>query len=91
MQTKKKISLRKCVVSNQMYPKKELIRVVKTTNDEVLIDSTGKLNGRGAYLRPTLAIWEQAKKNRALERALHMKLSDEFYEELKKEIVEGWD
>lgn len=62
MTNHKKVPLRKCVVSQQMLPKKELVRIVKTPNGEIIIDSTGKANGRGAYLRPTLEIYEKAKK-----------------------------
>ncbi|AXF96785.1 RNase P modulator RnpM [Spiroplasma phoeniceum] len=91
MTNHKKIPLRKCVVSQQMLPKKELVRIVKTPKGEIIIDPTGKTNGRGAYLRPTLEIYEKSKKNHALERALKTKLTDQFYEMLYCEISEGWD
>lgn len=91
MANQKKKTLRKCVVSQQMLPKKELVRVVKTPSGEIIIDSTGKANGRGAYLRPTVEIYEKAKKNHALERALKVKLTDQFYDMLYHEIKEGWD
>ncbi|UZQ30080.1 MAG: YlxR family protein [Spiroplasma phoeniceum] len=91
MTNHKKIPLRKCVVSQQMLPKKELVRIVKTPNGEIIIDPTGKANGRGAYLRPTLEIYEKEKKSHSLERALKTKLTDQFYEMLYCEISEGWD
>ncbi|AGM25363.1 putative RNA-binding protein [Spiroplasma syrphidicola EA-1] len=91
MQKQKTTPLRKCVVSNQMLPKKELIRIVKTPTGEVKIDLTGKANGRGAYLRPTKEVYLLAKKNHALERALKVKLTDEFYQQLEQEVLEGWD
>ncbi|PQM30244.1 RNase P modulator RnpM [Spiroplasma poulsonii] len=78
MVNQKQTPLRKCVVSQQMLPKKELVRIVKTPTGEIIIDPTGKANGRGAYLRPTLEIYEKAKKNHALECALKVKLTDEF-------------
>ncbi|WP_374696732.1 RNase P modulator RnpM [Spiroplasma endosymbiont of Polydrusus formosus] len=90
MANHKKIPLRKCVVSQQMLPKKELVRIVKTPNKEIIIDPTGKANGRGAYLRPTLEIYEKAKKSNALERALKTKITNKFYEMLYLEINEGW-
>ncbi|WP_338955585.1 RNase P modulator RnpM [Spiroplasma endosymbiont of Polydrusus cervinus] len=91
MANHKKISLRKCVISQQMLPKKELVRIVKTSNGEIIIDPNGKANGRGAYLRPTLEIYEKAKKSNVLERALKTKLTNQFYEMLYREISEGWD
>ncbi|KAF0850409.1 MAG: YlxR family protein [Spiroplasma poulsonii] len=91
MVNQKQTPLRKCVVSQQMLPKKELVRIVKTPTGEIIIDPTGKANGRGAYLRPTLEIYEKAKKNHALECALKVKLTDEFYDMLYHEINEGWD
>ncbi|WP_338964175.1 MULTISPECIES: RNase P modulator RnpM [unclassified Spiroplasma] len=91
MVNQKQTPLRKCVVSQQMLPKKELVRIVKTPTGEIIIDPTGKANGRGAYLRPTLEIYEKAKKNHALERDLKVKLTDEFYDMLYHEINEGWD
>ncbi len=91
MANHKQTPLRKCVVSQQMLPKKELVRVVKTPSGEIIIDPTGKVNGRGAYLRPTLENYEKAKKNHALERALKVKLTDQFYDMLYREINEGWD
>ncbi len=91
MTNHKKIPLRKCVVSQQMLPKKELVRIVKTPNGEIIIDPTGRANGRGAYLQPTLETYKKAKKTRALERALKKNLTDQFYEMLYFEIGECWD
>lgn len=78
----RKIPMRKCIVSQEMYPKKELVRVVKTKEDEVFLDPTGRQNGRGAYiaLEPELAL--KAKKERTFDRAFGIKVSDEFYDEL---------
>lgn len=83
----KKIPLRKCTGCNEMKPKKELIRVLKTTEDEIVLDKTGKKNGRGAYLCNSLACFQQAKKTKGLERSLQVKIPDELYEILEKELI----
>lgn len=60
----KKIPMRKCVVTQEQLPKKELIRVVRTPEQQVVIDSTGRTNGRGAYLKKDLAAIELAKRKK---------------------------
>ena len=82
----KKIPLRKCTGCNEMKPKKELIRVLKTTEEEIVLDKTGKKNGRGAYLCNSLECFKQARKSRGLERSLQVKIPDEIYETLEKEL-----
>lgn len=82
----KKIPLRKCTGCNEMKPKKELIRVLKTTEEEIVLDKTGKKNGRGAYLCNSLECFQQARKTRGLERSLQIKIPDEIYETLEKEL-----
>ena len=69
MAVKKKVPMRKCVGCGEMKPKKELIRILRTEEEEFVIDTTGKKNGRGAYLCPQKACFEQAVKNRGLERS----------------------
>ncbi len=81
----KKIPLRSCVVTKEKLPKKELIRIVKT-NDKVVIDLTGKLNGRGAYIKKDIEVFNKAKSNKALDRALEINVPDNIYEELLKLI-----
>jgi len=83
----KKIPLRKCTGCNEMKPKKELIRVLKTTEEEIVLDKTGKKNGRGAYLCNSLECFKQARKTRGLERSLQVKIPDEIYETLEKELI----
>ncbi|MGO4936814.1 RNase P modulator RnpM [Fundicoccus sp. Sow4_H7] len=89
MKTKqtRKVPMRKCVVSQQMFPKKELVRIVKNKENEIFIDPTGRQNGRGAYigLEPELA--KEAKNKRTFDKAFEMKVSDEFYDELYNYIV----
>lgn len=80
----KKIPLRKCVVTNERFEKKQLIRVVKTPEGTVTIDLTGKANGRGAYLSKAANVILEAKKTKVLERHLETKIPDEIYDELLK-------
>lgn len=82
----RKVPLRKCVATNEQLPKKELIRVVKNKEGEIMIDPTGKLNGRGAYLKRSLEAIELAKKKRSLNRSLSCEIPDDIYEELKKYV-----
>jgi len=84
----KKIPLRKCVVTNERLPKKELIRIVKNKNNEVFIDLKGKENGKGAYIKKDIEVLERAIKNKNLERALEIKIDDSLYENLRKIIKE---
>ena len=82
----KKIPLRKCTGCGEMKPKKELIRVLKTTESEIVLDKTGRKNGRGAYLCNSLECFKMARKSRGLERSLQIKIPDEIYETLEKEL-----
>ncbi|MBR0137170.1 MAG: YlxR family protein [Erysipelotrichaceae bacterium] len=78
----KKIPMRKCVVTNERFPKKELIRVVRTPENEVAVDATGKKNGRGAYLKLDSAVIAKARKTKILERHLEIEIPDSIYEEM---------
>jgi len=82
----KKIPVRTCVVTKEKYPKEELIRVVRTPENTVVVDLTGKLNGRGAYLKKDLLVFEKAKKIKVLNRILEVEVDDSLFEELKKTI-----
>lgn len=86
MSTTKKIPLRKCIGCGEMKDKREMMRVLKTTDNEITIDTTGKKNGRGAYLCYRQECLEQAIKSRGLERSFKMSINKEVYEELKKEF-----
>lgn len=79
---KRKLPLRKCVVSGEMKPKKEMIRIVKTKDNEIFIDDTGKRNGRGAYVSLDPVIIEKAKDKDVLSGVLKTKITDQFYDEL---------
>ena len=74
----KKVPIRMCTACRQMQPKKELLRVVRTTDTTLCVDESGKLNGRGAYLCRNAACLQRALKIRALERALELSLTPEL-------------
>ena len=82
----KKVPIRQCVGCREMYSKKELIRIIRTPEDEILVDATGKKNGRGAYICPKRECFFLAVKNKGLERSLKIGIPDEIYEKLEKEF-----
>lgn len=82
----KKIPLRTCVITKERCPKQELIRVVRTPEGTIIIDASGKANGRGAYLKLDLEVIEKAEKNKILDRQLQVEVPSQIYEELKKLI-----
>lgn len=86
MSTLKKIPMRKCIGCNEMKSKKELVRILKTTEDEIVIDVTGKKNGRGAYICFSKECLLKAKKNKGLERSLKCTIPQEIYDSLEKEL-----
>lgn len=82
----KKIPLRQCVGCGEMKSKKEMMRVIKTPEDEIVLDDTGKRNGRGAYICRECSCLQKAQKSRGLERSLKHAISDEVYDKLLKEF-----
>ena len=86
MGTVRKIPMRKCVGCGEMRSKKEMMRVLKTTEDEIVLDATGRKNGRGAYLCFQKSCLLQAIKNKGLERSLKMASPKSVYENLEKEF-----
>ncbi|MED3660439.1 YlxR family protein [Ureibacillus sp. FSL K6-8385] len=82
MPTKRKVPLRRCVVTGESFPKKELLRIVRTKEGEVFVDPTGKKSGRGAYVSKSEEVVEKARKSKVLERHLDVKIPDEIYDEL---------
>ena len=78
----RKIPMRTCVVTREKLPKKELIRVVRTPEGNVIIDETGKANGRGAYLKKEKEVFLKAKKNKVLNRMLEVEVPDKVFEDL---------
>lgn len=82
----KKIPLRQCVGCGEMNNKKEMIRVLKTTEDEICLDATGKKNGRGAYICRNRECLHKACRNKGLERSFKMSIPAVVYETLEKEF-----
>ncbi len=82
----KKIPMRSCVVTGEKLPKRELLRIVRTTDGTVVCDLSGKINGRGAYIKKDVDVLEKAKKTKILEKRLEFNISDEKYEVVKNEI-----
>ena len=80
----RKIPLRTCVITKESLPKQELLRIVRTPEGDVVVDETGKLNGRGAYIKKEAEVLEKAKKTNILEKKLECKIEDIVYEEIKK-------
>ena len=84
----KKVPLRQCIGCQEMKSKKEMIRVIKTAEDEIMLDATGRKNGRGAYLCPSMECLKKAVKGKGLERSFNMAIPKEVYETLEKEMEE---
>ena len=85
----KKIPLRQCVGCGEMKSKKEMMRVLKTPEDEIVLDLTGKKNGRGAYLCISRECRKKARKHKGLERSFKMSIPNEVYDSLEKEYDEN--
>lgn len=88
MAVTRKVPLRKCVGCGEMKPKKELIRVLRTEENEFVLDVTGKKNGRGAYICNSKECFAKACKNKGLERSFKQAIPTEVYERLEKEMSE---
>ena len=86
----KKIPLRQCVGCGEMKNKKEMIRVLKTPEGPIVLDFTGKKNGRGAYLCKNEECLKKARKNKGIERSFKMAIQNEVYDELEKEFGESY-
>ena len=82
----KKIPLRMCTGCGEMKAKKELVRVVRSKEGEISLDLTGKKSGRGAYVCPSLECLKKARKTRRIERSLDVKIPDELYDAMEKEM-----
>ena len=82
----RKIPMRTCVITKESLPKQELLRIVRTPEYDIKVDETGKLNGKGAYIKKDLAVLEKAIKTKILEKRLECKIEESVYEEIKKII-----
>lgn len=85
--TTRKIPLRKCTGCGEMKVKKEMLRIIKTPEDDIEMDCSGKKNGRGAYLCNSVDCFRRAVKSKGLERSLKMAIPEEVYEILEKELM----
>ena len=86
MSTNRKVPMRQCTGCGMMKSKKEMMRVLKTVEDEIVLDTTGRKNGRGAYLCFSQECLQKARKSRALERSLKTAIPPEVYAALEKEL-----
>ena len=84
----KKIPMRQCIGCGEMKPKKEMLRIIKTAEEEILLDTTGRKNGRGAYICPNSECLKKAVKGNGLERSFKMAIPKDVYEMLTKEMEE---
>ena len=82
----KKIPMRSCVVSHEKLPKSELIRIVRMPDGNVVVDNTGKINGKGAYIKKDITVLDKAKKSKILDKMLDVELNDNIYDKIS-EIV----
>lgn len=84
----KKIPMRRCLATNESFPKKDLLRIVRTPEKQVKVDTTGKLNGKGAYLSKSMDALKIARDKKLLNRALEIEVDDTIYEEIER-IING--
>ena len=84
----KKLPMRSCVVTRERLPKAELLRIVRTPDNNIVVDTTGKLNGKGAYIKKDNAVLEKARKSKVLEKMLETVIPDVVYDEISKIINE---
>lgn len=82
----KKIPMRTCVITREKREKKDLLRIVRTSEGEVIVDLTGKSNGRGAYITKSLEVLEKAKRSKALEKHLEVEIPSSIYQEIENII-----
>ncbi len=82
----KKIPIRTCVVTKERLDKRSLLRIVRTPNGEVVPDLTGKLNGRGAYIKASEEVLDKAIKSKVLEKHLEVLITDEVYDKIREVI-----
>ncbi len=82
----KKTPLRKCTGCGEMKNKKDMVRVIRTPEGEIVLDATGKKNGRGAYICPSAECFAKARKSKGLERSLKVAIPAEVYDALESEL-----
>jgi len=82
----RKIPMRSCVITREKLPKAELLRIVKTPEGCVLVDTSGKLNGRGAYIKRDKVVLEKAKNSKVLEKILEIEIPMDVYDKIENII-----
>ena len=82
----KKIPMRRCTGCNEQKPKNELIRIVKSPENEISLDLTGKKSGRGAYICNNAECLKKARKSKRIDRTFEMTIPDEVYKQMEEEI-----
>lgn len=82
----RKIPLRTCVITKEQLPKQELLRIVRTVDGNVVVDETGKVNGRGAYIKKDINVLSKAIKSKVLDQRLETTLSEDVYDEIRNII-----
>ncbi|GKV55551.1 hypothetical protein NCCP2222_14980 [Sporosarcina sp. NCCP-2222] len=82
MTNNRKVPLRKCAATGEMFPKKEMIRIVRTKEGEVSVDLTGKKSGRGTYVSKTESAVEAARRNHSIEKQLGVAVPEQVFEDL---------
>lgn len=83
----KQIPVRQCIGCREMKPKNELVRIIRTPEQEICLDKTGKKNGRGAYICQNKACFDKAVKTKGIARALQMEIPEEIYDTIGKELI----
>ena len=83
----KKVPMRQCIGCGEMKSKREMMRILKTAEQEIVLDVTGKMNGRGAYLCKSEECLKKARKNKGVERSFKMAIPAEVYDSLEKEFA----
>lgn len=81
----KKIPMRMCIVTRERFPKMELLRIVKT-DDGIIVDKTGKVNGHGCYIKRDIDVLNKARKNKILNKVFEINVDDSIYDEIEKNI-----
>lgn len=87
----KKVPMRQCMGCGERKEKKDLIRIIRTPEEEIVLDKSGRKNGRGAYLCDNVECLRRAQKRRAMEKALNMQVPDDVYQQLEKEMMGSAD
>ena len=86
--TQKKIPERQCLGCNEHRPKRELLRVVRTPEGEILLDFTGKRSGRGAYICRSVNCLKKARKSKRIDRSLNVTIPEEVYDRMESELAD---